>query len=159
LFSFPASLPTMNGEALLVNDFLAHSERIYVGEGPESIEQLNGKLDFIKFIFYFLYKNKIGLLYTGLKNGSILELDPVTRQTSIVYSSLSIDDHLLDCGKPFLCIYLDKYLHTYFLGTDKLEHVCGRPLGIRRFSDNELIIVQAYHGLFKLNVKTSMSTN
>jgi hypothetical protein len=44
-FSFPASLPTMDGEALLVNDFLAHSERIYVGEGPESIEPLNGILD------------------------------------------------------------------------------------------------------------------
>jgi hypothetical protein len=44
-FSFPASLPTMDGGALLVNDFLAHSERIYVGEGPESIEPLNGILD------------------------------------------------------------------------------------------------------------------
>ena len=43
LFSFPASLPTMDGEALLVNDFLAHSERIYIGEGPESIEPLNGE--------------------------------------------------------------------------------------------------------------------
>ncbi len=40
--SFPASLPTMDGGPLLVNDFLAHSERIYVGEGPESIEPLNG---------------------------------------------------------------------------------------------------------------------
>ncbi len=44
-FSFPASLPTMDGGPLLVNDFLAHSERIYVGEGPESIEPLNGKFD------------------------------------------------------------------------------------------------------------------
>ena len=42
LFSFPASLPTMDGGPLLVNDFLSHSERIYVGEGPESIEPLNG---------------------------------------------------------------------------------------------------------------------
>ncbi len=50
-------------------------------------------------------------------------------------------------------------IHIYILGNDNLEHVCGRPLGIRRFSDNELIIVQAYHGLFKLNVKTSMSGN
>ena len=32
----------MDGGPLLVNDFLAHSERIYVGEGPESIEALNG---------------------------------------------------------------------------------------------------------------------
>jgi hypothetical protein len=32
----------MDGGPLLVNDFLAHSERIYVGEGPESIEPLNG---------------------------------------------------------------------------------------------------------------------
>ncbi|CAF1271184.1 unnamed protein product [Adineta steineri] len=118
----PASLPTMDGGPLLVNDFLAHSERIYVGEGPESIEPLNG------------------LLYTGLKNGSIIEFDPVTKTSRILYSSLSIDDHLLSCGK------------------DNLEHVCGRPLGIRRFSDNELIIVQAYHGLFKLNVKTKKLT-
>ncbi|CAF1122377.1 unnamed protein product [Rotaria sp. Silwood1] len=106
---FPASLPTMDGGPLLVNDFLAHSERIYVGEGPESIEPLNG------------------LLYTGLKNGSIVEFDPITRKTRIIYSSLSVDDHLLNCGK------------------DNLEHICGRPLGIRRFSDNELIVVQAYH--------------
>ena len=48
---------------------------------------------------YFLYKNKLGLLYTGLKNGSIVELDPVTRRTSIIYTSLSVDDHLIGCGK------------------------------------------------------------
>ncbi|CAM4798027.1 unnamed protein product [Rotaria magnacalcarata] len=106
---FPASLPTMDGGPLLVNDFLSHSERIHVGEGPESIEPLNG------------------LLYTGLKNGSIVELDPISKKTRIIYSSLSVDDHLLNCGQ------------------DNLEHVCGRPLGIRRFSDTELIIVQAYH--------------
>ena len=46
--------------------------------------------------------------------------------------------------------------NSTFKGEDHTEHICGRPLGIRRFSDNELIIVQAYHGLFKLNVKTSM---
>jgi hypothetical protein len=45
-----------------------------------------------------------------------------------------------------------------YIGKDHLEHICGRPLGIRRFSDDELIIVQAYHGIFKLNVKTSLST-
>lgn len=33
----------MDGGPLFVNDFLSHSERIYVGEGPESIEPLNGK--------------------------------------------------------------------------------------------------------------------
>ena len=33
----------MDGGPLLVNDFLSHSERIEVGEGPESIEPLNGK--------------------------------------------------------------------------------------------------------------------
>ena len=44
LFSYPATLPTMDGGPLLVNDFLAHSERIYVGEGPESIEVLEGKI-------------------------------------------------------------------------------------------------------------------
>lgn len=119
---FPATLPTMDGGPLLVNDFLAHSEKIHIGEGPESIEPLNG------------------MLYTGLKNGSIVELDPVTRKTKIIYSSLSVDDHSLNCGK------------------DHLEHICGRPLGIRRFSDNELIVVQAYHGVFKLNVKTKKLT-
>lgn len=39
------------------------------------------------------------MLYTGLKNGSIVELDPVTRKTKIIYSSLSVDDHSLNCGK------------------------------------------------------------
>jgi len=78
--SFPASLPTMDGGPLLVNDFLSHSERIEIGEGPESIELLNG------------------LLYTGLKNGSIMELDPVSRKTRIVYSSLTVDDNKLSCG-------------------------------------------------------------
>jgi hypothetical protein len=43
----------MDGGPLLVNDFLAHSEKIYVGEGPESIEELNGKFDFAKFIPLF----------------------------------------------------------------------------------------------------------
>lgn len=42
LVSFPATLPTMDGGPLLVNDFLANSDRIFVGEGPESIEPLNG---------------------------------------------------------------------------------------------------------------------
>ena len=37
----------MDGAPLLVNDFLAHSERIYVGEGPESIEPLNGRFQSI----------------------------------------------------------------------------------------------------------------
>ena len=41
-FSFPATLPTMDGGPLLVNDFLSHSEKIFIGEGPESIEELNG---------------------------------------------------------------------------------------------------------------------
>ena len=36
----------MDGGPLLVNDFLSHSERIYVGEGPESIEPLNGTISF-----------------------------------------------------------------------------------------------------------------
>ena len=40
----------MDGGPLLVNDFLAHSERIYVGEGPESIEVLNGTF----YLDYFL---------------------------------------------------------------------------------------------------------
>lgn len=39
----------MDGGPLLVNDFLSHSERIYVGEGPESIEPLNGKFVFISY--------------------------------------------------------------------------------------------------------------
>ena len=34
----------MDGGALLVNDFLADSKKISVGEGPESIEVLNGKV-------------------------------------------------------------------------------------------------------------------
>lgn len=92
-----------------------------------------------------------------MKNGSIVELDPISKKTRIIYSSLSVDDHLLNCGKintyefnPF------NNFKTFISGQDNLEHVCGRPLGIRRFSDDELIIVQAYHGIFKLNVKTSM---
>ncbi|CAF1418212.1 unnamed protein product [Rotaria magnacalcarata] len=138
---FPASLPTMDGGPLLVNDFLSHSERIHVGEGPESIEPLNGLLytglkngSIVELdpISKKTHKSKrlhylLGLLYTGLKNGSIVELDPISKKTRIIYSSLSVDDHLLNCGQ------------------DNLEHVCGRPLGIRRFSDTELIIVQAYH--------------
>lgn len=73
----------MDGGPLLINDFLAHSESIPVGEGPESIEVLNG------------------LLYTGLKNGSIVEINPRTRATRIIYSSLSVDDHRLSCGQLF----------------------------------------------------------
>jgi hypothetical protein len=45
----------MDGEALLVNDFLAHSERIFVGEGPESIEPLNGKLK--RMLFFLISLN------------------------------------------------------------------------------------------------------
>lgn len=37
----------MDGGPLLVNDFLAHSEKIHIGEGPESIEPLNGSFDSI----------------------------------------------------------------------------------------------------------------
>ena len=33
----------MDGGPLLVNDFLSHSEKIFIGEGPESIEELNGR--------------------------------------------------------------------------------------------------------------------
>ena len=133
----------MDGGPLLVNDFLAHSERIYVGEGPESIEELNG------------------LLYTGLKNGSIIELDPKTRKTRIIYSSLSVDDHKLPCGLLMKILHLNLValllmirIVDMIVGQDHLEHVCGRPLGIRRFLNDELLVVQAYHGLFKLNVIT-----
>ncbi len=103
----------MDGGPLLVNDFLAHSERIYVGEGPESIEVLNGKIESVYFLMH--YKTKlIGLLYTGLKNGSIVELDPITKKTHIIYSSLSVDDHLLSCGKKLRWISFDRdsYLHS-----------------------------------------------
>lgn len=52
-------------------------------------------------LFYLktkIYSSK-GLLYTGLKNGSIIEFDPVTKKSRVIYSSLSVDDHRLNCGK------------------------------------------------------------
>lgn len=41
----------MDGGPLLVNDFLSHSELIFVGEGPESIEPLNGSNSSCSFLF------------------------------------------------------------------------------------------------------------
>lgn len=97
----------------------------------------------------------LGLLYTGLKNGSIVELDPVSKKTRIIYSSLSVDDKHLSCGELRVKVRRRRRRLICLSGKDHLEHVCGRPLGIRRFSDDELLVVQAYHGIFKLNVKTS----
>ena len=51
-----------------------------------------------KFSIIKQEQNSLGFLYTGLKNGSIIEFDPLTRKTRVVYSSLSVDDHLLTCG-------------------------------------------------------------
>lgn len=92
----------MDGGPLLVNDFLAHSEKIYVGEGPESIEVLNGKMKDMKRIQLNCIEY-LGMLYTGLKNGSIVEIDPFTKTVRIIYSSLSVDHHQLDCGT--FCLY------------------------------------------------------
>ena len=99
----------------------------------------------------------LGLLYTGLKNGSIIEIDPFTKRIRIIYSSLSVDDHQLDCGEfSFRYNSLNECCCSP-LGNDDLEHVCGRPLGLRRFSNDELIIAQAYYEIFKLNIKTSLT--
>ncbi|CAF1070278.1 unnamed protein product [Didymodactylos carnosus] len=98
---------------MLINDFLSHSKRILVGSGPESIEELNG------------------YLYSGLKNGSLVQLNPTTGETVIIYAPES-----KTCGG------------------DEYEHICGRILGIRKYSDKELIFVEAYSGLYKFNVET-----
>ena len=75
-----------------------------------------------------------------------------------------VKNHLfvVECGRSsfivwfvFSPLFPSLGIDDFGLGEDNLEHVCGRPLGIRRFSNDELIVVQAYHGLFKLNVKTS----
>lgn len=94
----------MDGGPLLVNDFLSHSEKIFIGEGPESIEELNGKKSFS--VQTKSNDFALGLLYTGLKNGSIIELDPKSRQMKIIYSSLSVDDHRLSCGSSFFFFVL-----------------------------------------------------
>ena len=40
------------------------------------------------------------------------------------------------------------------IGRDEDEPTCGRPLGMRFDKDGYLIVVDAYLGLFKVNVAT-----
>ena len=39
------------------------------------------------------------------------------------------------------------------LGTYDTEPICGRPLGIRRLDAQNLVVVDAYMGIFKLNTQ------
>lgn len=39
------------------------------------------------------------------------------------------------------------------------EHICGRPLGMEFSKDGTLYVVDAYHGLFTINVKTGGKNN
>ncbi len=41
-----------------------------------------------------------------------------------------------------------------FIGSPADEHTCGRPLGMRLDKDGYLVVVDAYLGLFKVNVAT-----
>uniref|UniRef100_A0A915KTP8 Strictosidine synthase conserved region domain-containing protein n=1 Tax=Romanomermis culicivorax TaxID=13658 RepID=A0A915KTP8_ROMCU len=76
------------------------------------------------------YKNSI---YTGTKEGLIVEIknDQIAR-------SIKLRSTKIECA-----------------GSYDSETSCGRPLGLRIFDENSIAFVDAYHGLYLLDLKTS----
>ncbi|MFH4977617.1 hypothetical protein AB6A40_004326 [Gnathostoma spinigerum] len=69
-------------------------------------------------------------IYTGTQDGRILEI---------------VD------GKIERTLRLKEVKDGITCGTYDTEPICGRPLGIRRLNENELVIADAYLGIFILN--------
>eukprot|EP00899_Mesostigma_viride_P008455 jgi/Mesvir1/17610/Mv08837-RA.1 len=79
-----------------------------------------------------------GYIYTGLNDGRVVRFKPDEHSTNLTYELVArTGQDLPDCGKL------------------ELEHLCGRPLGMR-FAPltGELLIADAYFGLLALDVGT-----
>ncbi|XP_071962815.1 adipocyte plasma membrane-associated protein-like [Antedon mediterranea] len=72
-----------------------------------------------------------GILYTGTADGNILAIEDENKIKPIATFH---QNPSLEC---------DRY---------ETEHLCGRPLGMRFHNDGFLYVVEAYSGLYKLNV-------
>ncbi|XP_071962081.1 adipocyte plasma membrane-associated protein-like [Antedon mediterranea] len=70
-----------------------------------------------------------GVIYTGTHDGKIIRIKDGKISTVATFGN-----------KP--------------CGLEENEHICGRPLGLKFESENQLLVADAYLGIFRLNVKT-----
>lgn len=78
--------------------------------------------------------NSEGYLFTGLSDGTIRKIDVKTGESQVFArtSQAKSVPPLSECGKP------------------EMEHLCGRPLGLRFDVNGDLVVADAYFGLLKI---------
>ncbi|KAK7103535.1 hypothetical protein V1264_018413 [Littorina saxatilis] len=110
--------PALEGP-LAPNDFLtrAQSYALNLIDGPESLVVVNR------------------YIYTGLRNGWIVEIRPNGSVRKILRMSYP------DCGKP-----------------NAEEGACGRPMGMRADRQGYLVVADAYSGIFRVHPRTGRYT-
>ncbi|VDK61802.1 unnamed protein product [Anisakis simplex] len=127
-FALPAP-PTLTG-ALSPNRLLSNGDRLLEGVlyGPESLA-LHISSDFV---------------YTGLKTGHIvgLKMEKNRYGMEIVHKFEPIND-VQGCDGSYL-----------------MQPLCGRPLGLRfrKHNTNVLLVADAYHGLYELDIRDGKRT-
>ncbi|XP_076464381.1 adipocyte plasma membrane-associated protein-like [Babylonia areolata] len=106
--------PALRG-ALRPNDWLTRAQAYALNlvNGPESLVVVNR------------------YIYTGLKDGWVVEIKPNGRVRKILRMSIR------SCGRP-----------------RATEDACGRPLGIRADRQGYLVVADAYNGIFRINPTT-----
>ena len=66
--------------------------------------------------------------------------------------------HVVCCVHASVSLYICNCLQLCFLydftGKEEMFQVCGRPLGMEIDSKGDLIVVDSYKGLFRINTKT-----
>ncbi|XP_033125000.1 adipocyte plasma membrane-associated protein-like [Anneissia japonica] len=75
----------------------------------------------------------VGVLYTGIDDGRLIAINGT--EVNTIASFHASNDESIPCGIP------------------AIEHLCGRPLGLRfDKSGSSLYIIEAYSGLYKINL-------
>ncbi|CEF59705.1 Six-bladed beta-propeller, TolB-like domain and Strictosidine synthase, conserved region domain-containing protein [Strongyloides ratti] len=109
------------------------------------------KSDYIKGPESLVYNKERNSIFTGSKNGSIIELDVNTLKTKKVYSIYNILYNNNNIKKKYICD-----------GTYYTISICGRPLGLQfgvtPKTSNILYIADGIFGIYSLNLDTQKIT-
>ena len=152
LWKNPFPLPKLTGP-LTPNTYLQHVEKATCSKEGNCISPESLAID-----------QSTGDMYASLADGRIVKLDKTgSFLANVFFSGGYVADHTtnngLSTGTAKLMTWCKNEALAHRLAWNtKGEKTCGRPLGIR-LSGNTLFFVDAYHGLFSLDLKTLQTSH
>lgn len=106
----------------------------------------------------------VGRIYTGTEDGTLVEIRNGQIYRDIRLTNRPCGRTNLICnliqtgGKWGFCLSMIRFkAGNKVSGSYELEPTCGRPLGIRRLNENEIVVADAYLGIYAVNFKKSKS--